>query len=263
MNRSTALFLVSSLFVLPLLSGCDEKKHEGAASKPSAAATQAAPTAPAPQVASAKAPEPPPKKKDVVCSNDSVVKFTNPEFEAQVRFQAQKPEGALTKADLAKIKTLKLSEVKGLDELDPCIFPEFKALKGLYLPPGKLNDISPLKNLTNLESLRLAATAVKDLTPISALGKLDRLDLGRTPVSDLSPIATCVNLTELQIDETDVTDLSPLAKLTKLEMIQMKRTRISDLSPLRGLKSLKKLFVEGSPVTDTALGIPGLKVIQE
>jgi len=264
-GRSKALLLASSLLLLPLLAGCDEKKPEGAATKPTATAA-AAPT-PAPTTAAAAptatATAAPAPKKDVVCSKDATVTITNPDLEAQIRFQAQKPTGTLTKADLARIKTLKLTEVKGMDELDPCLFPEFKALKGLYLPPGKISDITPLKFLSNLESLRLAATLVKDLTPLSSLGKLDRLDIGRTPVSDLSPLTGCVNLTELQIDETEVTDLTPLSKLTKLEMLQMKRTRITDLSPLRGLKSLKTLYVAESPVNDTALGIPGLKVHHE
>jgi internalin A len=266
-GRPKALLLASSLLLLPLLAGCDEKKPEGAATKPTAAAAPTPAPTPAPTMAAAAptatATAAPPPKKEVVCSKDAAVTITNPDLEAQVRFQAQKPTGTLTKSDLAKIKTLKLTEVKGMDEIDPCLFPEFKALKGLYLPPSKISDITPLKSLSNLESLRLAATLVKDLTPLSSLGKLDRLDIGRTPVSDLSPIAGCVNLTELQIDETEVTDLSPLSKLTKLEMLQMKRTRITDLSPLRGHKSLKTLFVAESPVNDTALGIPGLKVHHE
>ncbi|MDI3285879.1 leucine-rich repeat domain-containing protein [Polyangium sp. 15x6] len=250
---------------LTSLVGCDEKKPDAAPTKPSAApVASAAPTPTPTPTPSAAEPAPPPKKKDVVCSKDATITFTNQAFEDAVRSQAQKKEGALTRADLGKVKTLKLTEAK-LEELDPCIFPLFTSVKGVYLPPGKIEDLSPLKTLTTIESLRIAATQVKDLTPLAGLAKLDRLDIGRTPVKDLTPLSGLTNLTELQIDETEVTDLTPLSKLKKLEMLQMKRTRITDLSPLKELKSLKSLHIGGSAVSGQAvmLGIPGLKVNDE
>jgi len=255
------------LFALPLLIvtllGCDEKKPDAAAPKPSATPAAAIAPTPAPTPSAAE-PAPPPKKKDVVCPKDATITISDPKFEAEVRVQAQKPDGPLTKADLGKVRTLKLQEAK-IDELDPCLFPLFTSVKGLYLPPGKIDDLSPLKTLTTIESLRVAATKITDLTPISGLAKLDRLDIGRTGVKDLTPIANLTNMTELQIDETEVTDLTPLSKLTKLEMLQMKRTRVSDLSPLKGLKNLKNLHIGGSAAAGQAvgLGIPGLKVHEE
>lgn len=250
---------------LVFLAGCDEAKPTAPSTTPSAKTTVAAPVeAPKPPAAPSPAEAPVAKKKDVVCSKESTITFADPKFEAAVRVQAQKPEGALTRADLGKVKTLKLTELK-IDELDPCLFPLFTAVKGLYLPPGKIEDLSPLKTLTTIESIRVAATQIKDLTPLSGLAKLDRLDIGRTPVKDLTPLASLANLTELQIDETEVTDLSPLSKLKKLEMIQMKRTRIADLSPLKGMTTLKNLHIAGSSVSGQAvvLGIPGLKVHDE
>ena len=254
---------------LVFLAGCDDPKPSAPtttpSTKPGATQTVAAPVeAPKPLATASPAEAPVAKRKAVVCSKESTITFADPKFEAAVRVQAQKPEGALTRADLGKVKTLKLTELK-IDELDPCLFPLFTAVKGLYLPPGKIEDLSPLKTLTTLESIRVAATQIKDLTPLSGLAKLDRLDIGRTPVKDLTPLASLANLTELQIDETEVTDLSPLSKLKKLEMIQMKRTRIADLSPLKGMTTLKNLHIAGSSVSGQAvvLGIPGLKVHDE
>lgn len=266
MSSRTLLSVVALPLVIALVAACDEPKPDPKAQKPSASPSVAiAPPTPTPTATEAAAP---PKKKDVVCSKEltkeNTVTLSDPKFEAEVRVQSQKPEGPLTKADLGKVKTLKLTEAK-LDELDPCIFPLFTSVKGLYLPPGKIDDLSPLKTLVTLESLRAAATAIKDLTPLAGLVKLDRLDIGRTAVKDLTPLSGLTNLTELQIDETEVTDLAPLSKLKKLEMLQMKRTRISDLSPLRDIKTLKTLFIDGSSASGKAvgLGIPGLKVHDE
>ncbi|MBK9266910.1 MAG: leucine-rich repeat domain-containing protein [Polyangiaceae bacterium] len=261
MSSRTLLSSVALPIAIALLAACDEPtpKADTKAQKPSAApSVAAAPPAVAPAATESAAP---PKKKEVVCSKDANVTLPDPKFEAEVRVQAQKPEGQLTKADLAKVKTLKLTEAK-LNELDPCIFPLFTSVKGMYLPPGKIDDLTPLKTLTTIESLRVAATNIKDLTPLAGLAKLDRLDIGRTPVKDLTPLSGLTNLTELQIDETEVTDLTPISKLKKLEMLQMKRTRISDLSPLKEIKTLKTLYIEGSSASGKAvgLGIPGLKV---
>ena len=261
MSTRTVLSGVAFSLAIALVAACDEPKPEAKAVKPSATPSVVVAPPPTPAATEAAAP---PKKKDVVCSKENTVTLPDPKFEAEVRVQAQKPEGALTKADLGKVKTLKLTEAK-LDELDPCIFPLFTSVKGLYLPPGKIEDLTPLKTLTTLESLVAAVTHIKDLTPLSGLAKLDRLDIGRTPVKDLTPLSGLTNLTELQIDETEVTDLTPISKLKKLEMLQMKRTRISDLSPLREIKSLKKLFLDGSSAAGkgAGLGIPGLKVHDE
>lgn len=261
MSTRTLISGVAFSLAITVVAACDEPKPETKAAKPSATPSVAvAPPPPTPAATETA----PPKKKEVVCSKENTVTLPDPKFEAEVRVQAQKPEGALTKADLGKVKTLKLTEAK-LDELDPCIFPMFTSVKGLYLPPGKIEDLTPLKTLTTLESLRAAATNIKDLTPLAGLAKLDRLDIGRTPVKDLTPLSTLTNLTELQIDETEVTDLAPLTKLKKLEMLQMKRTRISDLSPLKEVKTLKTLFLDGSAASGKAagLGIPGLKVHDE
>jgi len=103
--------------------------------------------------------------------------FDDPTMEAAVRRQLQKPSGSIARAELKKVKTLDLSQAPKNDDLDPCLFPYFTGLKGLYLAPGELDDISALKAATSLESLRVSATRVTDLSPLSGLTKLDRLDL--------------------------------------------------------------------------------------
>jgi internalin A len=234
----TALFAL-----LAVLAACDDKAPPA---KPSATATIAAPVKP-PPIATTEVKKSVAPTKD--CSGKDVV-FDEPVMEKAIRTQLQKPEGTIAKADLAKVKTLNISEAKKNDFLDPCIIPELKGLKSLYLGPGTLEDISLVKNLIHLESLRVSISHVKDLTPIAGLTKLDRLDLGRTPVSDLTPLEKLVNLTEVMLDDTEVSDISPLKGATKLQVLSLKNTRVKDLSPLRDHKELKSLNITGSLVTD-------------
>ncbi len=130
--------------------------------------------------------------------------------------------------------------------------PRAHGRQGLYLPPGKIDDLRPIKGLLRLESLRVSATLVQRplaaLRPGQARPARHRPHARRRPRR--SPAST--SLTELQFDETEVTDVSPLAGLKKLEMLQMKRTRVSDVSPLRELKSLKNVYLEGSRVEDAS-----------
>jgi internalin A len=254
---------LSGLLVCAAL-GCDDPKAKAApapsASAPSSSASHVEEPTPAPPTKPTAAVR---KRKDPAsCPKSGTVVFDDPALEAVVRRQLQKPSGPVARAELKKVKTLDLSQQTASDELDPCIFPYLTGLKGLYLPPGDLDDLSAIKGATSLESLRVSATKVSDLAPLSGLHKLDRLDLGRTPVRDLAPLGTLENLTELQIDDTEVSDLSPLAKLTKLEVLLIKRTRVSDVSVLKGMRKLKHLYIEGSLVRDLSpvSSIPGLRI---
>jgi internalin A len=214
-------------------------------------------------IAPARDPEGRSQEKDPAsCPKTGPVVFDNPATEAVVRRQLRKPAGPIARADLKRVKTLDLSQQTTDDELDPCLFPYLTGLKGLYLAPGEVDDLSLIKGATSLESLRVSATKVSDLAPLADLHKLDRLDVGRTPVRDLKPLAGLTSLTELQIDDTEVSDISPLASLANLEVLLLKRTRVSDISPLKGLRKLKHLYIEGSLVRDTSplSGIAGLKI---
>ncbi len=175
------------------------------------------------------------------------MEFEQKEVEAEVRKKLPKPEGAITYADLGRLRSLNLSQVK-LPELDVCIFSRMKGLKELFLGPGDYDDLSPIAGATQLESLRASINQVKDLKPLSGMSKLDRLDLGRTQVSDLKPLSGLKKLSELQLDDTPLEDVSPLAGLTELTTLSLKRTRVKDVSALKSLKKLKFLYTGGSPL---------------
>jgi internalin A len=266
MAMSTALKSVSFLALAAVtLVGCDDPAPQKAA--PSATVTVAAVATSAAPVVSAAPAKPKKKRKTAAdCGDGPVVKFDDEKTEAAVRLKLQKPKGDVTRRELAKLTSLNLSQVE-TDQVDPCIVPYAKNLKELFLGPGGIDDLSPIAELTKLETLRASISKVSDIKPLEKLEKLDRLDLGRTQVRDLTPLAGLVNLTELALDDTPVTDLGPLAKLEKLERLSLQRTRVRDLSPLKGLTNLKFLYVQDSPAADnTAVLAPlrknGLKIFE-
>ena len=135
---------------------------------------------------------------------------------------------------------------------------------------AKLDDLSPLANLSKLKELRIHGLAkVTDLRPLASLRGLKKLTLGAMEhVGDLGPIGKLANLEELSLSSAPgihdirplgnlthlatlslagfktVTDLAPLQKLGKLESLTIHYlSRVTDVGPLAGLAALRRLHV--------------------
>jgi internalin A len=232
--------------------------------KPEAKPAETAAAAPAPTPAptpSPKAEEKPKaaKKQLADCPKGPAVTFEQKAVEDEVRRKLPKPTGDITQADLKKLKSFNMSQVKGLESLDVCIFTYMTGLKELFLGEGTFDDLSPIAGASNLESLRASINQVSDLKPLSKLKKLDRLDLGRTQVKDIAPLAELTALTELQLDGTQVEDIGPLAKLTLLETLSLKGSKVKDLSPLNGLKKLKSVDGRDTPADEDPMNFAQLR----
>lgn len=260
------ILIVCSLSLGLVVFGCEEAPRPTAEPAASAALAPAPPPSPAPAETAAAAPKKP-QKTLAECPKGGAVEFGDPGIEAQVRLKLQKADGPISTADLKRLKSLNLSQVK-LDQLDPCVFTPMTGLKELFLGPGDYDDLSPIAGAVGIESLRASMNQVSDLSPIAKMTKMDRLDLGKTKVKDLTPIAGLKNITELQLDGTEVEDISPLEKLTELETLSLKNTKVKDASVLKGMKKLKFLYIGGSPLDDDPMSVGaaranGAKVIAE
>lgn len=252
--------------VLSLVSWCALACEDPPKPEAKPAETAAAAPAPTPSAAPTAAPTPKaepkakkPKKTLADCPKGPNVTFEQKGFEDEVRRKLPKPTGDITQADLKKLKSFNASQVKGIEELDPCVFSYMTGLKELFLGEGTFDDLSPIAGATQLESLRASINQVSDLTPLSKMKKLDRLDLGRTQVKDVAPLAELKALTELQLDGTQVEDIQPLAKLTLLETLSLKGTKVKDLSPLDGLKKLKSVDGRDTPADEDPMNFAKLR----
>jgi internalin A len=252
---------LAALGLVTLLAACDDPPKPEAGKAASAAAPVAPPPSAAPIAAPVPAPVAPiqPPKKLSECGKGPNAEFDQPGLEDEVRKKLQKPDGAITIADLGKLHSLNLSQAKRTARLDTCTLSHLTNVKDLFLAPGEYDDLSPIAGLTNLESLSAAHSEVKDTSALAKLKKLDRLDLAHTQVADLSTIATLTNLTELTLDDTQITDSAPLAKLTKLEKLGIQHTQIKDAGPLKALKKLKTIYVAGTPADEDAVTLAGVR----
>jgi internalin A len=146
------------------------------------------------------------------------------------------------------------SQNKGEDNNIKIISPNIKILKGLKKliasNQNNLSDLSPLKDLLQLQQLYLFDTQVSDLNPLKNLQQLQQLDVFNTRVSDLSPLKDLKQLQQLDVSSTQVSDLSPLKGLQQLQQLDVSSTQVSDLSPLKGLQQLQQLDVSSTQVSD-------------
>jgi tRNA A-37 threonylcarbamoyl transferase component Bud32 len=168
---------------------------------------------------------------------------------------------------------------KRLKELNPRFDASVKptirdgVVIGLAFNTNAVNDLSPVRALTRLESLECNGKVPRqgwatDLSPLRGLS-LKRLVFFDNQVSDLAPLRGMplkrlvfqrnnqikdltplqgMPLEHLECAFTDVADLSPL-KGMKLKHLSCDQTQVTDLSPLRGM-ALEELSVAHSRVTD-------------
>jgi len=135
-----------------------------------------------------------------------------------------------------------LSEVP--EEVEKCGWVEKLRLWG----NKGLSDLSPLANLTTLQSLDCHSTQVSSLAPLANLTSLQWLDCHSTQVSDLVPLANLTALQWLNCSSTRVSDLSALVNLAALRSVNCSSTKVSDLSPLfpaieKGVPVLRMAYV--------------------
>jgi len=115
-----------------------------------------------------------------------------------------------------------------------------------------VEDLRPLANLVNLESLFVSSPLVTDLRPLSEHTALKILCLDDTQVRDLRPLSRLTLLVRLELMSTPVEDVGPLEGLFQLEFLNLLKTRVSDLNPLANLGSLDTLCIDVNEDTDLA-----------
>ncbi len=128
---------------------------------------------------------------------------------------------------------------------------EGRTVRELHFVTDSVTDISPLRALAGLKSLRCRGSGggkgrLHDLSPLQGM-PLTELDCVDTQVSDLSPLKG-LPLTKLLLTSTETWDLSPLQGMP-LTTLDCTGTQVFDLSPLTGMP-LKSLNCGSTPVFD-------------
>jgi len=150
--------------------------------------------------------------------------------------------------------TLDLSSDIGQEKLTSHDFeelmPEILKISGLRsfsARYNKLNNISILAELKNLDELGLGANEISDISVLAELKNLRSLLLWRNRVHDISAIQGLISLWNLHLDENEINDISALSGLKNLSYLNLRINQIRELSALTGLKNLRNLYLSGNP----------------
>jgi Leucine-rich repeat (LRR) protein len=108
-----------------------------------------------------------------------------------------------------KVRSLQISS--GLKNFNIAPFCTLSTLKSLQLTGNYFSDISPLQNLTGLDSLGISSSRLTSITTISKL----------------------TNLTYLSLRDCDsLTDINPISNLKNLKCISLYCPKVNDYTPL-------------------------------
>ena len=124
-------------------------------------------------------------------------------------------------------------------------------LKKLVLKNNKIEDLSAIGNLTNLEELDLYGNrGIKSINGFENLKKLKKLLLNRTVgITDISPLKECKDLEELSIQNNKVSSIEALKDHEKLTLLDISGNKqITDLSPLEKSTKMTRLLANGNKI---------------
>uniref|UniRef100_UPI0015896E50 Ig-like domain-containing protein n=1 Tax=Paenibacillus luteus TaxID=2545753 RepID=UPI0015896E50 len=137
-------------------------------------------------------------------------------------------------------------------------------LDTLFMRINYIEDITPLKNLINLKTLDIADNKISDIsivTPSNFPG-IDDLSIGGNSISDYSIIGSLTTLKRLYIgDQTSndeatrnnweiLADNIDFVRSLDLEYLNIEGSYVTDLSPVSGLSNLYSFYGADSRITN-------------
>ncbi len=118
--------------------------------------------------------------------------------------------------EFASLETLYLDGNDNISDLTPLAY--LTNLGYLSADNCDISDLSPLSGL-HLYALSLWDNDITDISPLANMTSLESLTLWENPISDIRPLANLTNLYYLDLDDTLVSDVTPLYGLPNLEIL--------------------------------------------
>lgn len=131
---------------------------------------------------------------------------------------------------------------------------------------SELQNLLPLKALSQLRVLDMSYTRVDSLGPLSEAEYLRVLNCSHTPVRSLDPLRYLRRLQFLDCSYTRISELEALSGINALSHLNLSGNQLGTMEPLYGLSSLQRVEADDTPwlssqVADFLLERPGCLVI--
>ncbi|MGX7263812.1 leucine-rich repeat domain-containing protein [Enterococcus crotali] len=139
----------------------------------------------------------------------------------------------------------------GLNQTENVTTENIQKLGFLTVDGTPISSLTGLENAKNLFSINIYSPGtISDLSPLKNLTQIDNLDLRDQNISDISVLSNLPKLKYAKFEGNNISNLAPLSNLKNLYAAKFKNNNISDVTPLKNLISLNLLDLEGNSVTD-------------
>ncbi len=194
---------------------------------------------------------------------NEIYAFSSPAIERAVRGQLGRPEGDLTRGDLARVQTLLLCGEESPDDWGRISsFANDLRVDGHSVASwGTVDALDDIPNLPNLRTLALCNQHIEDLSPLAGTG-IQQLSLHGNWISDLRPLAECPFLRELDVSWNPVTDFSALQACPALWALNADATRIASVDTLLDLPALSRLSLRECADLGSISALSGLEPLR-
>jgi len=176
----------------------------------------------------------------------TTISFDDPGLELAVRSALNKDASSpITPEEAATVTELFANgySISALDGIE-CLTSLATIDLGIGGAANNVSDLRPLRYLASLKELDLSYNPLADLSALGQLPSLQTLDLSRAiDGNDLGPLAKAPSLTELRLSQTTVGDLSPLGRIPTLTSLDLSYATFLQPSTIAELTNVKQLDV--------------------
>tara|TARA_B100001123_G_scaffold171384_1_gene197174 strand:- start:1865 stop:2563 length:699 start_codon:yes stop_codon:yes gene_type:complete len=164
-------------------------------------------------------------------SGDTEVVFPDKILEQAIREELEKPRGALTRDDLAELRSFAVADRSGSLAGSP-LHPEI--WKATYGDPNKLREFVAKRQADTSD---------------------DAYNVERDFLIDLSGLEHAINLKVLRFYGHAFSDITPIGSLTNLTELELMRCCVRDIQPLMALENLENLILTVNPLSEESIHV--------
>jgi internalin A len=186
--------------------------------------------------------------------------FPDKNLEKAVRaqvFEKRDNDKPLVQADIENLAVIKARGlgITNLAGIEKCI-----SLAELDLSNNKIADVTPLKNLKQVQMLLLTDNQVEDIAPLGDMQNLQYVELSKNKVKNIAPLAQCTNMHSIYVSTNQVTDLKSVFGLQRLGVLYADHNKVTAIDGINGLRSLWSLSLNENEISDLKplVGLTGL-----
>jgi hypothetical protein len=156
--------------------------------------------------------------------------------------------------------TSKINSLSGIDNLHK--------MKKLSIENCELLDTSALKNLCNIEYIRICSPTLEDFTPCLDFKKLQEMYFtgDRQSCRKLKSIGESEyseNMKEIDISSTAITEFPKFKNLKSIEALRADNSSISSFTSISDLKNIGYLTLRNSHSINNFIGFEGINKVSE